>query len=81
MVEKAGSFEVEKVKAAANAGGITFEAPEGLVTVDGPTQHVFKTARIGKINSEGLIEEVWNSGKPVQPDPYLKSYPWATGLS
>ncbi len=40
MVEKAGSFDVEKVKAAADAGGITFDAPEGLVTVDGATQHI-----------------------------------------
>jgi len=81
MVEKAGSFEVEKVKAAADAGGITFDAPEGLVTVDGETQHVYKTARIGKIGSDGLITEVWNSGQPVKPDPYLKGYSWATGLS
>jgi urea transport system substrate-binding protein len=81
MVEKAGSFEVEKVKAAADAGGITYEAPEGLVTVDGPTQHVYKTARIGKIGDDGLIKEVWNSGKPVKPDPFLKGYSWATGLS
>jgi urea transport system substrate-binding protein len=81
MVEKAGSFEVEKVKAAAAAGGITFEAPEGLVTVDGPSQHVFKTARIGKIGSDGLIKEVWNSGEPIKPDPFLKSYTWASGLS
>ncbi|MEU4426337.1 urea ABC transporter substrate-binding protein [Actinoplanes sp. NPDC024001] len=79
MVEKAGSFDVEKVKAAAN--GITYEAPEGLVTVDGPTQHIHKTARIGKIGADGLITEVWNSGKPIQPDPYLKGYSWATGLS
>jgi urea transport system substrate-binding protein len=81
MVEKAGSFEVEKVKAAADAGGITFDAPEGLVTVDGPTQHVFKTARIGKVGDDGLITEVWNSGQPIKPDPYLKGYSWATGLS
>jgi urea transport system substrate-binding protein len=81
MVEKAGSFDVAKVKAAADAGGITFEAPEGLVTVDGPTQHVYKTARIGKIGDDGLIKEVWNSGSPVKPDPYLKGYTWATGLS
>jgi urea transport system substrate-binding protein len=81
MVEKAGSFDVAKVKAAADAGGITFDAPEGLVTVDGPTQHVFKTARIGKIGDDGLITEVWNSGSPVKPDPYLKDYPWAKGLS
>jgi urea transport system substrate-binding protein len=81
MVEKAGSFEVAKVKAAANAGGITFDAPEGTVTVDGPTQHVFKTARIGKIGEDGLITEVWSSGSPVKPDPYLKDYPWAKSLS
>ena len=81
MAEKAGSFDIEKVKAAAAAGGITYQAPEGLVTVDGATQHVFKTARIGKVGSDGLIEEVWNSGEPVKPDPYLKSYGWATGLS
>jgi urea transport system substrate-binding protein len=81
MVEKAGSFEVAKVKGAADAGGITFDAPEGLVTVDGATQHVYKTARIGKIGTDGLISEVWNSGSPVKPDPYLKGYNWATGLS
>lgn len=79
MVEKAGSFDVEKVKAAAD--GVTFEAPEGLVTIDGATQHIHKTARIGKIGDDGLITEVWNSGGPVKPDPYLKGYTWATGLS
>ncbi|MCU7729843.1 urea ABC transporter substrate-binding protein [Actinoplanes sp. KI2] len=81
MVEKAGSFDVAKVKAAADAGGITYQAPEGLVTVDGPSQHVYKTARIGKIGSDGLIKEVWSSGKPIKPDPYLKDYSWAAGLS
>jgi urea transport system substrate-binding protein len=81
MVEKAQSFDVEKVKSASAAGGITFEAPEGKVTVDGPSQHVFKTARIGKIGADGLIKEVWNSGEPIKPDPFLKGYTWATGLS
>ncbi|MBO3738361.1 urea ABC transporter substrate-binding protein [Actinoplanes flavus] len=79
MVEKAGSFDVEKVKAA--AGGITFDAPEGKVTVDGTTQHISKTARIGRIGDDGLITEVWNSGQAITPDPYLKGYPWASGLS
>ncbi|MCM1976309.1 MULTISPECIES: urea ABC transporter substrate-binding protein [unclassified Streptomyces] len=79
MVEKAGSFDVAKVKAASD--GITFDAPEGEVTVDGTTQHVHKTARIGKVGADGLIEEVWNSGKPIEPDPYLKGYSWASGLS
>jgi urea transport system substrate-binding protein len=78
-VEKAGSTDVEKVKAA--AGGITFEAPEGLVTIDGPTQHIYKTARVGKIGTDGQITEVWNSGSPIKPDPYLTGYDWAKGLS
>ncbi|WP_128380013.1 urea ABC transporter substrate-binding protein [Streptomyces cavernae] len=78
MVEKAGSFDVAKVRAAAD--GIVLDAPEGKVTVDGATQHVYKTARIGKVGSDGLITEVWNSGKPVKPDPYLKGYSWASGL-
>jgi urea transport system substrate-binding protein len=79
MVEKAKSFDPEKVKAASD--GITFEAPEGKVTVDGASQHIYKTARIGKVGTDGLIQEVWNSGKPIKPDPFLKGYSWASGLS
>ncbi|HEX8344370.1 MAG TPA: urea ABC transporter substrate-binding protein [Actinoplanes sp.] len=76
---KAGSTEVEAVKKA--AGGISLDLPEGKVTIDGENQHVFKTARIGLIQADGQIKEVWNSGKPIKPDPYLKGYNWATGLS
>ncbi|MDG4830287.1 urea ABC transporter substrate-binding protein [Solwaraspora sp. WMMD1047] len=78
-VKKAGSTDVEEVKKA--AGGITLDAPEGTVTIDGENQHVFKTARIGLVQPDGQIKEVWNSGQPIKPDPYLKGYPWATGLS
>jgi urea transport system substrate-binding protein len=78
-VEKAGSFDVEKVKAASD--GISLDTPEGKVTIDGATQHVYKTARIGKIRPDGLIEEVWASNGPIKPDPCLTGYPWAKGLS
>jgi urea transport system substrate-binding protein len=78
-VEKAGTTEVEAVKKAAD--GITFNAPEGKVTIDGATQHLYKTARIGQIGADGQIKEISNSGAPIKPDPYLKSYPWASGLS
>jgi len=79
MVEKAGTCEVEAVKAAAD--GITFQAPEGLVTVDGDNHHISKTARIGVITEDGTIEEVWNSGGPIEPDPFLEGYEWAEGLA
>ncbi|MBM7278541.1 urea ABC transporter substrate-binding protein [Gordonia rubripertincta] len=78
-VEKANSFAVADVQKA--AGGVTFEAPEGLVTIDGENNHITKTARIGEIRGDGLIYSVWDSGQPIEPDPYLKSYPWAEGLS
>ncbi len=77
--EKAGTVEVEAVKAAAK--GVALDLPEGTVTIDGENQHVFKTARIGLVQPDGQIKEVWNSGQPIKPDPYLKGYAWATGLS
>ena len=39
----------------AAAGGVTFAAPEGTVTVNGDNHHIAKTALIGKIAQDGLI--------------------------
>jgi urea transport system substrate-binding protein len=78
-VKKANSFDPEAVKAA--SGGISLDLPEGKVTIDGENHHVYKTARIGVIQADGTIKEVWNSGSPIKPDPYLKGYDWAKGLS
>lgn len=77
--EKAGSFDVDAVRAA--AGGVTFQAPEGLMTIDGDNQHMYKPVRIGAVNADGLIDEVWASDGPIKPDPYLKGYDWAQDLS
>lgn len=71
---KAGSTDVEKVRAAAK--GLQLAAPEGMVTINGDNQHISKTVRIGKIRTDGLIEEIWSTGKPVEPDPYLETYTW-----
>lgn len=78
-VKKAGSTDVEKVKDAAK--GIEFNAPEGLVRIEGDNQHVWKTVRIGEVMEDGLIKEIWSTGEPVRPDPYLETYDWAEGLS
>lgn len=78
-VEKAGSFEVAKVKEA--APGIEFAAPGGKVVIDGENQHVYKTVRIGQVQADGQFKEVWNSGEPVKPDPYLKTYPWGSAVT
>ncbi|MCR8691417.1 urea ABC transporter substrate-binding protein [Rhodococcus pyridinivorans] len=78
-VEKAESFEVDDVVEAAD--GVTFDAPEGTVTIDGDNHHITKTARIGEIRGDGLIYTVWESDGAIEPDPYLESYDWASSLS
>ncbi len=74
IVEKAGSFDVDKVNAAAD--GVSFEAPEGMVTIDGENHHIAKTALIGQINSEDQFDIVWTSETPIDPDPFLTGYDW-----
>ncbi|SEP05963.1 urea ABC transporter substrate-binding protein [Paenibacillus sp. OV219] len=77
--EKAGSTDVEKVKTAAKE--LEWDAPEGKVKIDGETQHLYKTVRIGEVQTDGQFKEVWNSGEPVKPDPFLKGYTWAASLT
>lgn len=78
-VEKGKSFAVADVQAA--AGGVSFDAPEGKVTLNGENHHIAKTGMIGEIRPDGLIYAVWTSSAAIEPDPFLKSYPWAVGLS
>jgi urea transport system substrate-binding protein len=78
-VEKAKSFDVKAIQD--NCDGVSVDAPEGTVTVDGSNHHVTKTTRIGEIHPDGLIYTIWESPGPIQPDPYLKSSAWAGGLS
>ena len=78
-VEKAGTTDVDAVRKA--AAGISIDSPEGKITIDGENQHVYKTVRIGQVNKDGLIDQVWASDGPLKPDPYLKGYDWAKGLA
>ncbi|MGF9714859.1 urea ABC transporter substrate-binding protein [Paenibacillus naphthalenovorans] len=78
-VKKAGSFEADKVREAAK--GLEFNAPGGKVKIDGDNQHVYKTVRIGQIQADGQFKEVWNSGQPVKPDPFLTTYPWGAEVT
>jgi urea transport system substrate-binding protein len=74
MVEKAKSFCVDAVNAAAN--GVTFDSPEGKVTVNGENHHIAKTGLIGQINANNQFDIVWDSKTPIEPDPFLKGYSW-----
>lgn len=74
-VEKAGSIDVEKVRAA--AGGISFQSPMGPITIDGSNQHIYQKAYMGGAMSDGQFKIVWNSGpEALKPDPFLKTYAW-----
>ena len=62
-VEKAGTTDVEKVKEAAK--DLEFKAPEGTVKISGENQHLWKTVRIGEVQPDGSIKEIWSTPSPV----------------
>ena len=64
------------MNAAAKKNAITFDAPEGKVTLDGENHHISKPGHIGKINSSNQFDIVWASDKFIEPDPYLEGYDW-----
>ena len=74
--EKADSFEPDDVIKAVETGEISFDAPEGTVTIQGDNHHLVKPVRIGQVGEDGLINEVYATD-PVAPDPYLSTYDWA----
>jgi len=78
--EKAKSVDVDKVRAASN--GVSFDSPQGTITLDGETQHIFQKAMIGKAGADGQFEVVWDSGtEALKPDPYLKTYSWGASVA
>jgi len=56
-VEKAGSFDVDKVRAALEAGDISFVGPGGKVTMQA-NHHVTKTVYIGETKADGQFKIV-----------------------
>lgn len=73
--EKAGSFDVSDILE--NIDGLSIEAPEGTITVNGENHHISKPVRIGEVREDGLIYEVYATEGAVEPDPYLTTYDWA----
>ena len=47
----------------------SYNAPEGLVYVDAENNHVWRSARIGKIDTDGSFDLVWESGRALRPVP------------
>lgn len=48
----------------------SLSAPEGVVSVDPVTRHTWNVARIGKARDDGQFDIVWDSGRPLKPEPF-----------
>lgn len=70
-VERAGSFDVDKVVVALPGYEMT-TAPEGYVKVDA-NHHLLSKLRIGKWLKDGQADVVYESGL-INPDPFPKGY-------
>ncbi|MBC7696824.1 MAG: urea ABC transporter substrate-binding protein [Bacteroidia bacterium] len=70
-VERAGSFDVDKVQAAL-PGYVLKDAPEGPVTVE-KNHHLTTKLRIGQWQKDGQAKIVYTSAY-IKPDPFPKGY-------
>ena len=82
-VEKAGSFDVDKVRAAVY--GLEFDAPGGKKMMHASNQHTLKPVYIGEIKKNGQFKIIYKSDGLVSPDSYSSylhpdgNYPAPTG--
>lgn len=58
------------LRVAAVIGTESINAPEGIVAVDSGSQHLWKTARIGRVRKDGQFDIIWQSEKTIKPVPY-----------
>ncbi len=45
-------------------------APEGVISLDPATRHLWRVARIGKARDDGQFDVVWDSGRLLEPAPF-----------
>ncbi|HCO59398.1 MAG TPA: urea ABC transporter substrate-binding protein [Porticoccaceae bacterium] len=71
-VEKAGSFDIDKVRAA--SPGIELKtAPEGYVRIH-ENHHLWSKTRIGLAQTDGQYKVVYETEELMEPDPFPKGY-------
>lgn len=71
-LQRAGSMDRRKLVEAARA--VSFDSPEGRVTVDAENNHCTLTPRIGICRADGQFDIAWEASEPVRPDPYLSTF-------
>lgn len=71
-VEKAGSFDIDKVRAA--SPGIELDtAPEGYVKIH-PNHHLWSKTRVGHAGKDGQYTVVHESAELIEPNPFPEGY-------
>jgi urea transport system substrate-binding protein len=73
-VEKAKSFDVDKVRPAVY--GQTFKAPSGFVAkMDDKNHHLQKPVYIGEVKADGQFNVVWKTKGPIKAQPWSPYIP------
>lgn len=67
-VKSSGSFDPLIIKN--TLAYQSFNAPEGIVSVEAISQHLWKKVRIGQIRDDGQFDIVWVSESPIRPTPF-----------
>jgi urea transport system substrate-binding protein len=67
-VEEAGTENTEAVQRTILDQSMA--APEGVVLIDPETRHTWRSVRVGRIRADGQFAIVWDSGRPIRPQPF-----------
>ncbi|TCO70075.1 urea ABC transporter substrate-binding protein [Rhodovulum euryhalinum] len=70
-VEKAGSFDIDKVRAA--SPGLELDTPAGMVRIH-ENHHLWSTTRVGRARDDGQFDVVFETADLVEPDPFPDGY-------
>ena len=71
-VEKAGSFDIDKIAAA--SPGVEFKgAPEGYVRIH-ENHHLWSKTRVGRARPDGQYDLIYETADLMEPDPFPKGY-------
>jgi urea transport system substrate-binding protein len=67
-VEEAGTENTDEVQKTILDQSMA--APEGVVLIDPETRHAWRSVRVGRIRADGQFTIVWDSGRPIRPQPF-----------
>lgn len=80
----AAGGSAEPAHVARAMAGLSLQAPQGLVRVDGRNHHTHLNARIGRCNASGSFDILAQAPEPMAAAPYVISHvppDWATVTS